>query len=261
MLQIINTETFFQLTPEPAMSVTPEPAMNVTPEPAMSVTPEPAMSVTPIPFGKNQDEMIEASAERKNLINDNIKIAKMIEDINEKKEIAKTNQTESRKSLARIQLPTILQEIRDRVHENIYTFLYENIIEAVKRVAINNKAKKQSKLVNETKKKANEELKNYKRQAVEIGLRTLTERKFFLETETGKKGPFDAKGIVENVAIESKVDASTLNGMISSLMYIPETQYRLAKNKLIDYSINEVVDEVLKSSKVVSPRTKWLGLF
>ena len=145
MLQIINTETFFQLTPEPAMSVTPEPAM--------SVTPEPAMSVTPIPFGKNQDEMIEASAERKNLINDNIKIAKMIEDINEKKEIAKTNQTESRKSLARIQLPTILQEIRDRVHENIYTFLYENIIEAVKRVAINNKAKKQSKLVNETKKK------------------------------------------------------------------------------------------------------------
>tara|TARA_B100001250_G_scaffold323122_1_gene286486 strand:- start:1902 stop:3374 length:1473 start_codon:yes stop_codon:yes gene_type:complete len=159
--------------------------------------------------------------------------------------------TEKRKSNARTQLPNINKNIRTFVYSQIFEYLKPKIITQAKLKAEENINKGEALMVRETKKITNDIINNHKDDAIAFGYKALNVPIHYFETVSKEKeGPFHASGILEKIGTESKLDKSTIEQMTKGLTYIPASQFRIAKNNLIDYSINELVNEAFKQNNL-----------
>ena len=209
---------------------------------------------------KETQEIVDSAVEKsleiqiektKMLENKKTEIVQKVTERQEEKKNEIYEDTEKRKSNARTQLPKINKNIRTFVYSQIFEYLKPKIITQAKLKAEENINKGEALMVRETKKITTNIINNHKDDAIAFGYKALNVPIHYFETDSKEKeGPFHASGILEKIGTESKLDKSTIEQMTKGLTYIPASQFRIAKNNLIDYSINELINEAFKQNNL-----------
>ena len=158
---------------------------------------------------------------------------KKIQEIKEDQQVKLKDERQKLKDKARERLSTIGIEVDDFVFNAMKKYLEPLVFNEVKPVALKYAGESEVKTVNETMNKAKEVIMSKKALTIQKGQEAVNNSKF--------------REVIEKLATLTGMDEDLKKGTLSSLEYAPQLQFRRVRNAIVDTSINEIVDEALKT--------------
>lgn len=179
-----------------------------------------------------QDKQKQAQHDKKKE-KQNMEKLKKIQEIKEDQQVKLKDERQKLKDKARERLSTIGIEVDDFVFNAMKKYLEPLVFNEVKPVALKYAGESEVKTVNETMNKAKEVIMSKKALTIQKGQEAVNNSKF--------------REVIEKLATLTGMDEDLKKGTLSSLEYAPQLQFRRVRNAIVDTSINEIVDEALKT--------------